>query len=121
VFERQLYAFIRSPGDWDDDGFSDLVLTRDLWLLEDDPWSTGPRAREAILLRGGPERFSGSYFVTQQDLELEPDPAVANLVPMPAGDLDGDGFADLFVKRVLDRGLDLGIIYGGPLPLPVVH
>lgn len=122
VFETQLYSSIRSLGDWDDDGFSDLVLTHDLWLPTDEPAMVRPSSREAILLRGGPARFGGNYVIPQQRAELEPDAALIGLVPAPAGDLDGDGFADMFVKGLYaTSALDLGIVYGGALPLPVVR
>jgi len=122
VFETELYSTIKAIGDWDDDGHADLILSRDLWLDRTDWGASLPDGREAVLLRGGAERFSGNYFMSPERAELDGQATLVDLVPTPAGDLDGDGFADLFLKGLYaNSAIDLGIVYGAPLPLTVVY
>jgi hypothetical protein len=121
-FETEVYSTIKAVGDWDDDGYADLLLSRDIWLPGSDWGGSLADGREAVLLRGGAERFSGYYFVPPQRAVVEDQGTLMEFVPVPAGDLDGDGFADLFVKSLYATSvLDLGIVYGAPLPLPVVR
>lgn len=121
VFETELYSTITPLGDWDGDGHRDLLLSRDLWLAGTEPFSSLPEAREAVLLRGSPERFSGQYFVSLYRSELAAGDTTRGLVPVAAGDLDGDGFADMFVKGLYATSLNLGIIYGSAPPAPTIH
>ena len=120
LVETELFSGINAIGDWDGDGHSDLLLRHDFWLSAGDRGSRQADGREAVLLRGGYERFSGHYSVSPQRAALEGQDTLVDLLPVPAGDLDGDGFADMFVKGLYGRTTpDLGIVYGAPLPLPI--
>jgi hypothetical protein len=123
IIETRLTAWLSALGDWNGDGRSDLLLQQTLWADSGDPHAEGPLAVRALLLPGEASRFSGKYLVPQHDGGAMPSAegtSPYDISAVPAGDLDADGFDDLFVIATPGtRDFELGIEYGRPAPMIV--
>jgi hypothetical protein len=87
-----------AAGDIDGDGFADLVLSHSLDF--DD-------AHRLYLFYGRAERFASELSLTDPDAEVR---SAERLVAHAAGDINGDGFADVFMgdpNWQLSRGIFL--------------
>lgn len=89
-------AFLPGTGDWNGDGFVDIVLGHARIVTDRYSAFAGSEVR---LLPGGPERYSGEHEVSmfRPDATKGYDNVHGAVVP---GDIDGDGFADLFFRSL---------------------
>lgn len=134
VFDLEPYATVQRAGDWNADGFDDLVIDhQDLRYLG----QQFTALTETRLLPGTAQRWTGKITVPDDQLAMLANSADARdpeYVVTPAGDLDGDGFADLLLRRCFPAPdplapayskcdtTDTAIKYGGalpPLPTPI--
>lgn len=112
--------YIFSIGDWDGDGFNDLLLINEQVVPDD---VQAPLSNvEVRLIPGKPERYSGSHPLSAAD----PDAAQTELrvmIARAAGDLDGDGKADLIFDVVRDGPdpVTSYVRYGGALPIEPIY
>jgi hypothetical protein len=108
-------------GDWNGDGSNDILFLSERITTES---ASDPEARGAgtavRLIPGRSERFSGVH-----ELALQPDPAQTERYigrASKAGDIDGDGKADLFFAVDADYGYTTKYVrYGGPLPFESIY
>jgi hypothetical protein len=107
----------RPLGDWNGDGNRDLLLDQFLWPSDGDIMHDDPSVRYFSWLRGTPDRFAGDYTIPTRSASVGPemDRASLAMLTFPAGDLDGDGYDDLFglVTNSANANV-LGIEYGRP-------
>lgn len=92
----ELYLRPAPRGDYDGDGYDDLVLGLPGGVL---------------LTRGGPERFTGLTQLSQSHLLLS-DPRIFAFQPRLLGDLNGDGQSELAVDAQTHDHLEVFLLQG---------
>jgi len=111
------YFNISSLGDWNADGFADLMLVQRAPPSEVEVRHSELLKAEARVIPGRAERYSGDYSYQPLDPELAPRDWTQSGGPVdgyPIGDIDGDGFADvqLTLSRIVPD-------YGAPGHFPL--
>ncbi len=98
--------------DFDGDGYDDLVVG----VPSDDLERAGDDRGSIEVLYGGPEGLQAGRAVTfdHSTTGSITQPSGFFGAAMAAGDLDGDGYADLAIGAPLGNSGDVGILYGGP-------
>lgn len=107
-------AHLEPVGDWNGDGATDILLTHARIITDQFSPLAGSEVR---LIPGSAERYSGEHHISvhRPDATIDGENIVGVAI---AGDIDGDGFADLFIQGAgPDGDLDPKFVkYGGPLP-----
>lgn len=91
-------TWVRHAGDVDADGYSDLLVGKDLLTKQ----------TQVFLYRGGPNGPTDPEAVVLEE-STPPTEERPGLAGYPAGDLNGDGFADVVVLRLFTH---LAVHYG---------
>lgn len=115
VIDPRLAGWVEPGGDWDGDGFSDLLLFRR--ELGEKPYEDYVGS-ELLLLPGGAERFSGVYQAPLTGSGLTGGLSLRG--PLPVGDLDGDGRDDVVMFMSASSNSDVRVKYGSPAPTPTI-
>jgi hypothetical protein len=118
TFDTRMSGDLHAPGDWDGDGYDDLLYSRTTWTP---PYGGRPQTT-LLLLPGGPVRFAGTYqAVLDRD---DPDATLHSTAGdiINAGDLDGDGRTDLVFLLVSNKqGNEILFEYGHGFDIPEIR
>ena len=106
-------------GDWDGDGANDILLIHARLVTD----QLSPFAgNEVRLIRGSDERYSGEHDVPvfRPNAAIDGDNIWSATTP---GDIDGDGFADLFFGSFFAETQEGAsyVKYGSPLPTAPIY
>ncbi|MEY2934990.1 MAG: hypothetical protein RL033_5739 [Pseudomonadota bacterium] len=114
---------VRELGDYDGDGANDLLFWNVFFSGDPaQPSTLQPTRDELRLIRGGTQRFSGTYEVELEHAEPEGDERSGiSVASTSAGDFDGDGRADVLMLRSIGDQTPMHIKFGGPLPERPLH